>query len=213
MAFLKDKDRQEVQKEFARLQKNVTLKVFTQEMECDFCSHNRELIEEVGALSDKITVEVLDFQKDKDQADTYHIDQIPATVVEGDQDYGIRFYGISSGYEFVSLMEAIKMVSTGDSGLSAATRDYLKSLDKDVHMQVFVTPTCPYCPGMVILAHQMALESPRVTADMVEATEFPHLSIKYQVMGVPRTVINEDHFVEGRVPEQQFLSELQDILK
>ena len=65
---------------------------------------------------------------------------------------------------------------------------------------------------MVILAHQMAMESPRVTGDMVEATEFPQLSIKYQVMGVPRTVINEDHHVEGRVPEPQFLAELQKIV-
>ena len=67
--------------------------------------------------------------------------KIPATVIQGDTDTGIRFYGIPSGYEFVSLMEAIKMSSTGDSGLSPAARDYLKSLDKDVHIQVFVTPT------------------------------------------------------------------------
>jgi len=61
---------------------------------------------------------------------------------------------------------------------------------------------------MVMLAHQMAIESPRVTADMIEATEFPELSVRYQVMGVPRTVINEKHFVEGRVPEAHFLEQL-----
>jgi alkyl hydroperoxide reductase subunit AhpF len=65
---------------------------------------------------------------------------------------------------------------------------------------------------MVMLTHQMAIESPKVTADMVEATEFPELSVRYQVMGVPRTVINDHHFVEGRVPEAHFLAELQKAL-
>jgi glutaredoxin-like protein len=141
MAFLKDRDRQAVQKEFASLTNKVKLIVFTQEMECDFCSHNRELMEEVAALSDKISVEVYDLMKDEAQAEKYHIDKIPATVVVGDRDYGIRFYGIPSGYEFVSLMEAIKSASAGSSHLTEDMRDFLKTLDKDMHLQVFVTPT------------------------------------------------------------------------
>jgi len=47
-----------------------------------------------------------------------------------------------------------------------------------------------------------------VTADMVEATEFPHLAIKYQVRGVPRTVINEDLHIEGAVPEAMLLDRI-----
>jgi len=141
MPFLKDKDRQAVQKEFASLTNPVKIIVFTQEMECDFCSHNRELMEEVAALSGKISLEVYDFMKDTAQVEKYHIDKIPATVIASDRDYGIRFYGIPSGYEFVSLMDAIKSVSAGQSNLSADTRDFLKTLKKDVHLQVFVTPT------------------------------------------------------------------------
>lgn len=79
-------------------------------------------------------------------------------------------------------------------------------------MQVFVTPTCPYCAGAVVLAHQMAVASPMVRADMVEAMEFPHLSVKYQVMGVPRTVINETVHIEGAVPEPMVLVKLQEAL-
>jgi len=141
MAFLKDKDRLAVQKELASLKNRVKIIVFTQEMECDFCSHNRELMEEVAALNGKISLEVYDFMKDTTQVEKYHIDKIPATVIAGDRDYGIRFYGIPSGYEFVSLMEAIKSVSNRESHLTADTRDFLKSLTKDVHLQVFVTPT------------------------------------------------------------------------
>ena len=124
------------------------------------------------------------------------------------KDYGIRFYGIPSGYEFSTLVEGIQMVGAGDSGLSQATKDALAKLDKPVHMQVFITPTCPYCPKAVHVAHQMAMESPFVQADMVEAIEFPHLSNKYSVMGVPRTVINEDTHVEGAMPEPMILQKV-----
>jgi predicted DsbA family dithiol-disulfide isomerase len=54
----------------------------------------------------------------------------------------------------------------------------------------------------------MAFESEKVRADMVEASEFPQLAMKYNVQGVPRTVINETHAVEGMMPEQMILQEV-----
>jgi glutaredoxin len=81
-------------------------------------------------------------------------------------------------------------------------------LKEPVHFQVFVTPTCPYCPRAVRLAHQLALESDVIRGDMVEAIEFPHLSVKYQVQGVPRTVINETVHIEGAVPEPMLMARL-----
>jgi alkyl hydroperoxide reductase subunit AhpF len=87
-------------------------------------------------------------------------------------------------------------------------KSYLAALDKPLHLQVFVTPTCPYCPPAVYLAHQLAFESDLVRADMVEAIEFPHLSYKYQVQGVPRTVINESTYLEGAAPEGMLLAKI-----
>ena len=138
-------------------------------------------------------------------------------MVVGEEDsgvrfYGIRFYGIPSGYEFTSLLDAIQSVSRGTAELSEETQTYLNELSKPVHLQVFVTPTCPYCPQAVVLAHHMALASPMVKADMVEAQEFPHLSTKYQVMGVPRTVINESAHVEGAAPEAMVREKIQEAL-
>jgi len=52
----------------------------------------------------------------------------------------------------------------------------------------------------------MAIASENITADMVEAIEFPHLANKYRVQGVPRTVINETTVVEGAVPEPIFVA-------
>ena len=83
------------------------------------------------------------------------------------------------------------MVAKGDSELAPATREKLKELRAPVNLQVFVTPTCPYCPRAVLTAFRFAMESKLVTAAMVEATEFPQLANKYQVSGVPHTVIGE----------------------
>ena len=214
MALLKEEDRNHLIEQFKSLESPVKIVVFTQKMECQYCQETRMIGEELAALSDKISLEVYDFEKDKEIAETYNIDKIPATVIMtgGDQpkDYGIRYFGIPSGYEFSSLIEDIMMISSGDSGLSAATKEMLANLEEPLHLQVFVTPTCPYCPPAVLLAHQLAFESDKVQADMVEAIEFPHLSTKYQVQGVPRTVINETVHQEGAAPEAMLLAKLKE---
>ena len=117
-----------------------------------------------------------------------------------------------AGYEFSTLIEDILMVSQQKSALNAQTLDELKKLTQPVNIQVFVTPTCPYCPRAVVLAHQLALASDLITASMVEANEFPHLSSKYQVYGVPRTVIADVIHVEGAVPEAMLVEELMKVL-
>jgi alkyl hydroperoxide reductase subunit AhpF len=106
-----------------------------------YCRETRQLMEEITELSDKITLEEYDFVADKDVVKRYSIDKIPATVVEGDKDYGIRFFGIPAGYEFGTLIEDIIMISKGDSGLEPETRLALATLSEPVHLQVFVTPT------------------------------------------------------------------------
>lgn len=214
MTLLQEKDRKVLIERFAALNDPVKLVVFTQEFECQYCRETRQLAEEVAELSDKISVEVYDFVKHAEIAEEYHVDKIPATAVvrtgDAPKDFGIRYYGIPSGYEFSSLLEDIALVSGGESGLNADTKAWIDSLEEPVHMQVFVTPTCPYCPQAVILAHRMAMESDLVTADMVEASEFPELSNKYSVYGVPRTVINENVHVEGAAPEPMLLAKVKE---
>ena len=210
MPLLNEEVREQVKQQLANLATPVRLVMFTQEFECQYCAETRQLVEEVANLSDQLEAEVYDFVADEEVAKEYNVDKIPAVAVIGEQDYGIRFYGIPSGYEFTSLLEAIQAAARGEPDLSEETQAYLSELTEPVHMQVFVTPTCPYCPQAVVLAHQMALASPMVRADMVEAQEFPHLSTKYQVMGVPRTVINESTHIEGAAPEPMVLEKLQE---
>lgn len=216
MALLSEQDQEYLRNEFAGLKQPVKLIVFSQEFECQYCRETRQITEEVVDLSDNLSIEVYDFVKHKDIAEQYNIDKIPATVVMvgGDDavDYGIRYYGSPSGYEFSSLIHDILMVGGGDTELSEESKQWLASLTEPVHFQVFVTPTCPYCPQAVLLAHKMAMQSDLVTADMVEANEFPQLSMKYNLMGVPRTVINEDIHIEGAVPEQMLLARVKEAL-
>jgi len=212
MPLLNEEVKEQVKQQLADLAGRVRLLMFTQEFECQYCAETRQLVEEVGELSEQIAVEVYDFVEDKDRADELGVDKIPAVAVIGEEDYGIRFYGIPSGYEFTSLLEAIQTAAAGEPDLSEETLDALSELSEPVHLQVFVTPTCPYCPQAVVLGHHMAVASSMVRADMVEAQEFPHLATKYQVMGVPRTVINESTHIEGAAPEPMVLDKLREAL-
>ncbi len=225
MDIINSEIKEATQKKFdEELEEKVTLLLFTQEprrlivpdhlkgQECLFCKETRELVTEVSSLSDKIEMVVYDFTADKERVDEYQVDKIPAIIPLGKEDYGIRFFGIPSGYEYGSLIEAILDVSKGQTSLSQNTKDAIKKIDQDVHIQVFVTPTCPYCSLAVRLGHQFAIESPRIKADMVESTEFPHLAHKYDVFGVPKTVINEKISIEGAVPEESFLEHVQKAL-
>ena len=213
MPLLNDEIRQEVSKILADLPGPVRLVMFTQEFECEYCTETRQLVEEIAELSDRITAEIYDFQADRAKAEELGIDKIPAIAIIGAQDYGVRFYGIPSGYEFASFLHAIQSVAAGKPELSDATLRTVAGIQKPVHIQVFVTPTCPYCPQAVMLAHQLAIASPLIRADMVEAMEFPHLAVRYQVMGVPRTVINETVHIEGAAPESHVVAKLQEALK
>ena len=142
MPLLGDDDRKQVQGLFEGLSNQVKLVMFTQEFECEFCRETRELVEEVASLSHKITADIRNFVLDTEQVQEYEIDKIPAIAVVGaEMDHGIRFYGIPSGYEFNSLLEAIMGVSAQDSGLSDTTKTFLAGLKDPLHFQVFVTPT------------------------------------------------------------------------
>jgi glutaredoxin-like protein len=213
MPLLDEEITEQVKQELADLAGPVRLVMFTQEFECEFCAETRQLVEEIAQLSDQLTAEIYNFVTDNDKADELGIDKIPAIAVIGAEDYGVRFYGIPSGYEFTSLLHAIRTVAAGEPELSEEATRALAEMTEPLHMQVFVTPTCPYCPASVVLAHRLAVASPMVRADMVEATEFPHLAVKYQVMGVPRTVINETIHIEGAAPEPMVLEKLQEALE
>ena len=141
MPILDERDRREVKAQLSVLTGPVKLVNFTQELACQYCRETEQLLREVEELSDKISLEVYNFQLDKEKVAQYRVDKIPATVVEGSKDHGIRFYGIPLGYEFVPFLEAIKDVSRGGTDLTPETRAALAGIQEPIHLQVFTTPT------------------------------------------------------------------------
>jgi len=205
MSLIPDDKKEQLKNDFKeKLEGSVKIVMFTQELECRFCSDTRQLIQEVAVLNEKIAVEIYDFVADAQKAKEYGIDKIPALAIIGDEDYGVRIYGIPYGYELQTLTEAVINVSRGRTDLSDGTKAILAEVKAPVHIQVFVTLTCPHCAAAAAVAHKLAVESNMIRADVIDASEFPTLAQKYTVIGVPKVVINEKVEFVGAFSEDLF---------
>ncbi len=163
---------------------------------CETCDPAREIAAALAEASDRVTLVVTEDRS------------LAAPVLEiarPGEPSRISFEGLPSGYEFSTLLDAVERVSSAADDLAPETRAALGALTSDVELMVFVTPTCPYCPGAASLANRMALASPRVRARTVEANEFPELSDRFGVRGVPQTVVNGSGVFVGALPEPAFL--------
>jgi glutaredoxin-like protein len=213
-SLIPEEQRQHLIDEFReKLVAPVRLIMFTQEIECQFCSETRQLISELASLSGRVKAEVYDFVADADRAKTYGIEKIPALVIAGDKDYGMRFYGFPYGYEFRTLVDGMLLASNGKTDLADETKLKIRQITAPVNIQVFVTLTCPHCPSAAATAYQFAVENQLIRAEIIEANEFPHLAMKYGVMGVPKIVVNDKVEFVGAVPEDVFLEQVMLALK
>jgi glutaredoxin-like protein len=172
---------------------------------CELCEETRALLEDVASLSDQIRLTVHDVRTESDLARERGVSRVPTLVLRGAARGVVRYVGIPTGLEFGTLLEDLAAVSRGATTLVAESRAKLATLSKPVHVQVFVTPTCPYCPGVASLAHQAAVESANVTADVIEISEFPDLAARYHVRGVPKIVMNDTVELVGAQPEAAFV--------
>jgi alkyl hydroperoxide reductase subunit AhpF len=142
MGLIREDDVLEIRKRLEAMVNPVKLVHFTQELNLEYGVEAKQLVEEVAALSDKLSVENYNFLLDKEKVAEYGIDKVPATVVRDDKDFArIRFFGITAGYEFSTLLDAILSVSQGDSGLNAKSKEKLSQITQPLHLEVFVTPT------------------------------------------------------------------------
>ncbi len=141
MGLIQDEDAVEIRERLKGMVNPVKLVHFTQELNLEYGREARQLVEELTALSDKLSLEVYDFLLDKQEVARYGVDKVPATLVRNSKDYGIRFYGLPAGYEFATLLDAILAVSRGDSGLQEESKEKLRKVSQPLHLEVFVTPT------------------------------------------------------------------------
>ncbi len=188
------------------LQDEVKLSIFVGQENKEYCDFSVQLSEELNELDDRIKPSV--YQIDDDEAVKLGIVSSPTILIGWDKGYKVKYTGAPAGYEAAGFIEAISLISRGESGLQRASKDKLKEIDRDVPIQVFITPTCPYCPQAVLLAHRIAIEAKgKVTSECVEATENMELAMKFNVSSVPQQVINEEmaSISIGVQPEGKFV--------
>ena len=191
----------------------VRLLFFTQTLGCDTCLQARQILDELPALSDRITIDEVNLILEPETAKQYDIDRVPAIAVIGQDETGterdskIRFLGTPAGYEFMSLIQAVLLVGGRPSMLSEESLRLIAAVNVPTKVHVFTTPTCPHCPRAVTVAHEMAFANPNITAFAVEATEFPDLARKYSVNGVPKTVVNDSVEILGALAPDAFVSQ------
>ena len=176
--------------------------------DCRYCPQTQQLLEELAELSPKLNLETVDFYAEPERAKEEGISRIPAIVIGPESGGRARFFGLPLGYELPVFIESIKAVSRGSTRLSVNTRKQLRRVNRPVQLQVFVTPGSEVSAGMVLLAHAMAVESRQITADVIEAEEFPELARRYGVRQVPLTIINEFATVAGMVSQDELLEKV-----
>lgn len=189
----------------AAVSEPVHLLLFEQSLGCEACGPTRQLLDQFVDLSPKISLEVLNLLEERDRAGQHGVDRVPAVVVSSPGRDRVRFFGAPLGHELISLLEAIQMTASADSGLSAESRAQLGLLTTPVQLLTFFTPTCVYCPQMVTLANRLAVESPHVSASAIDATEYPDLVGRYNVNGVPKTIINDTLEIIGAAGEAELV--------
>ncbi len=197
--MLENDDKEYLRGVFAKeLKGNVNLIFYEPKDGCETCAHIKELLQDISSLHDNISVD-------------FRTGDGPRITFEGHEN--ISYWGIPSGHEIRVLIDDMIMVSRGGpDDISPAVLDRIKAIDKPVHIMVFVTPTCPYCPMAVRSAHQYAFLNKNITADGYESLEFPEIADKYQVMAVPKIVINEKTSFEGAAPDDVFVSRIEQAL-
>ena len=216
-ALIQDQQKSQLKRTFRKdLKAEVELRLFTQRpspiavpgRECRYCVQTQQLLEELVALSPKITLETIDVYAQPELALEEGITRVPAIAFGKKGKAKLRFFGIPMGHQLAVVVENIKTISRGVSPLSMDTRKKLRSINQPVHIQVFVTPASAECPPIARLAHALALENENITADVVEIEEFPALAQQYGVRSVPLTVVNELTQVPGLVTESEFVEKI-----
>ena len=191
----------------------VQIVLFTKEGVCPTCAETKQLLEEVCDTTDKLSLISKNIETDSALAETYGITLTPSFVMldhEGNYK-GVMFNGIPAGHEINSLISALLEMSGLNIHYQEQIIKRIKSIDKPVNIKVFVTLSCPHCPGAVQNAHRLAMLNSNIVGEMIEAQTFHELSQKHNVSGVPKIVINDTHELVGNQPIEAFLETIESL--
>jgi len=195
---------------FGALKRDVTIALFT-EPGCLTGEETTGLMEEVVAMSPKLHLVRYDRKVDAAKAAEYHVAHVPAIVLlDASGAYrGIKFYGIPAGHEINSFIPALLEVSGAESEVPKEFTDRIAAIARPVDIKVFVTLSCPHCPGAVQKAHKLALMNSNIQAEMIEASTFEELSRRFNVSAVPQIVIDGTKTLLGNQPMPAILDAIE----
>ena len=189
----------------SHLNSTVSLQLFTQtnsgliipNRTCDTCITTQKILTEISNISNKINLEIIDFYNNDNPSTELIIDRIPAIVI-GQSGRAI-FYGMPSGYEFSTLINSIINSSLDSQNLNKDLIEKLEVIQNPIHIKVFVTPSCKYCPKIAELSLSLALQFDTIKTEIIEIQEYPDLADNYGISSVPFTVINDKIQLDGQI--------------
>ena len=208
-----------VKLEMSKLKGKVTLKLFTdfktqedgsRKRACMSCEGAYDLLKTLEELSNgNLVIEEISIEENQEEAKKYKVTRIPAIIFVNDDDKEIiRYSAHPTGSEFVPFLNSIQYFSGVRPYYADQILTHLKKIDKS-EMKIFITPTCPYCPATVPVLTLFAIVSKgKITAEVIDVSLNPDIARKYDVQGVPLTVVNETERIVGMFTPQDLLDKL-----
>jgi len=195
-----------VEAKFSHLEHDVKLVFFGRESDITQCRQAKDLFKCVASVTAKIGYEEYNFSINKEKSREYGIFDVPALAIIGEKDFGVRYYGCPTGLEVINFLENVVLVSRGRAQLPAEVVSRLQTLDQEVRLKVFLSDVCPYSHPVAKLALKLAIACDHISIDVIDATEFLEEAEKYNVRGIPMTVINECKSFYGSLPAEEYLN-------
>ena len=165
----------------------------------------------IASLGQKVRLDIQKAEAGKNSRMTaVHVSRWPTILLVKGDFARIRYYGIPLGYEVPAFLDALVELSMSATQLSAKARAALSTVRRKANIKVFVLPTCPFCPTVARHAYRGAIESPMVTAEVIDSQMFPDLATRHAVMGVPKIVLNDNLDITGAISDVEFFEKLRD---
>jgi glutaredoxin-like protein len=201
-------DLEVVEKKFSALKNDIKLVFFTRESNCPNCGEIRSLLEHLASVTHKITFDFYNFAINQQKDQEYQIFAVPALAIIGEKDYGIRYYGYPRGMELDDFLDDIVYISRGESTLKAEAATKSALIDESTHLLIFISPNCLYSLPVAKLALKLAVANEAIKVDIVHANEFMELAEKYNVRGIPMTVVNHRECFYGALDEGDYVNHI-----
>ena len=197
-----------VDAKFSSLKNNVKLVLFIQENHCNHCNEAKRMYEWLASVYQKIKFEIFNIEINLKKDWEYKIFAVPALAIIGIKDYGIRYYGYPQGPEIINLIDDIVYVSRGETTLPTDVTQKLHKLDKITQLKIFISSTCPYSLPIAKLGLKLAITSDNINVDIIDATQFLEVAEKFNVRGIPMTVINNEKSFYGALDYEEYVDQI-----